>query len=448
MHRYISNTDAQKKEMLESIGANSIDDLFVDIPEELRFNGELNIGDPMSEIEILKHMNELQNKNLSTNDLTCFLGAGSYDHYIPTIINHIALRQEFFTAYTPYQPEVSQGTLQAIFEYQTMITRLTGMEVTNASMYDGPTATAESLVLACDNARKEKVIISGACHPDILAVCKTALETRGIEIIEAPIKDGVTDLDGLQELMSDDIAGVVIQNPNFFGIIEDVCAAEKIVHSGKKTSYIVYADPVSLGILKTPGECGADMVVGDAQGIGSPMAFGGPTLGFLTATKKLVRKLPGRIVGQSEDAEGKRAFVLTLQAREQHIRRFKATSNICSNQGLVMLMTTIHLATLGKKGLREVAIQTTQKAHYAFDKLMATGKFKELFPGKPFFKEFALASDINVKELNKKLLENKILGGYELGRDFKEYENGILFCVTEKRTKEEIDELARIMEVI
>lgn len=446
MHRYIPNTDAQKKEMLESIGANSIEELFQDIPSNLRFQGDLNLGEPLSELEVRKHMNELANKNKS--DLTCFLGAGAYDHYNPGIINHIISRSEFFTAYTPYQPEVSQGTLQAIFEFQTMITSLTGMDVTNASMYDAATAAGEAIVMACDNARKSKIVISSTVNPQTIEVCRTGLGARDIEIVIAPEKDGVTDIDALKELVDGDTAGVLVQSPNFFGIVEDLTAIEPIAHQQKKSALIVSTDPVSLGILKSPGSLGADIVVGDAQAISSPLSFGGPYIGFLAATSKLVRKMPGRIVGQTEDAEGKRSFVLTLQAREQHIRRFKATSNICSNQGLVMLMTTIYLSTMGKQGLKEVASQCAQKAQYAFNKLTESGKFKPLFPGQPFFKEFAITSDVSVDKLNEELLKNEILGGYELGKDFKEYENGVLICVTEKRTKEEIDELARIMEVI
>lgn len=445
MHRYISSTKAEQEEMLKSIGASSVDELFSDIPKDLRFEGDLQIGEAKSELEVRKLLGDLAKKNSS--DLTCFLGAGSYDHFIPGVIDHIALRQEFFTAYTPYQPEVSQGTLTAIFEFQTMMSRLTGMDVTNASMYDGPTATAEAVAMACDQARRDKIVVSEGLGKDTIEVIKTNCETKGIEIVVAPLKDGVTDLDAAQELMEDS-AGLVVKSPNFFGLIEDLDAVEKVAHSDKKSLMIVNVDPISLGLLKSPGSCGADIVVGEGQPLGIPMYFGGPYLGFFSTTKKLVRKIPGRIVGQTEDTEGNRGFVLTLQAREQHIRRYKATSNICSNQGLIMLMATIYLSTMGKKGLREVATQSTQKAHYAFNKLTESGKFKPLFPGKPFFKEFAITGDVDIKKLNEKLLENGILGGYELGKDYKEYENGVLICVTEKRTKEEIDELARIMEAI
>lgn len=446
MHRYIPSTSAEQQELLKSIGANSIEDLFVDIPSNLRFKGELNIGEGLSELELTNRIKELADKNKS--NLTCFMGAGAYDHFSPSVINHMALRQEFFTAYTPYQPEISQGTVTAIFEFQTMMSRLTGMEVTNASMYDGPTATAEAVAMACENAKRDKIILSAGLGKETIEVIKTADETKGIEIIIAPLKDGVTDIEATKELMGADVAGLVVKSPNFFGIVEDLSALEAIAHSDKKSLFIVNTDPSSLGILKAPGDFGADVVVGEAQSLGIPMSFGGPYLGFLSVNKKLVRKIPGRVVGQSTDGEGNRAFVLTLQAREQHIRRYKATSNICSNQGLIMLMATIYMSTMGEQGLKEVATQSMQKAHYAFEKLVATGKFKPMFPGKPFFKEFALVADVDVKKINEELLKSGILGGYELGKDYAEYGNGVLIAVTEKRTKEEIDELVRIMEAI
>lgn len=446
MHRYISSTKATQQEMLESIGAKSIEDLFVDIPKELRFEGCLDIGEGLSELELGKKIKALADKN--QHGLTCFMGAGAYDHFSPTVINHMALRQEYFTSYTPYQPEISQGTLTAIFEFQTLISRLTGMEVTNASMYDGPTATAEAVAMACENAKRNKIVVSAGLGKDTIEVIKTADETKGIEIVVAPLKDGVTDIEATKALMGDDVAGLVVKSPNFFGIIEDLKALEEVAHTDKKALYIVNTDPSSLGLLKAPGEFGADVVVGEAQTLGIPLSFGGPYLGFLSVNKKLVRKIPGRIVGQSVDVDGNRAFVLTLQAREQHIRRYKATSNICSNQGLMMLMATIYMSLMGKEGLKEVAMQCTQKAHYAFDKLTESGKFKPLFPGKPFFKEFALVGDVDIKKMNEELMKSCILGGYELGRDYEEYKNGVLIAVTEKRTKEEIDELARIMEAI
>ncbi|PAB57722.1 aminomethyl-transferring glycine dehydrogenase subunit GcvPA [Anaeromicrobium sediminis] len=446
MHRYIANTEADRKYMLNEINAESIDDLFSDIPEELKLGRELNLKEGMSEIEIFNHMNEIASKNKSINDLTCFLGAGAYDHYIPTIIKHMVLRSEFFTAYTPYQPEISQGTLQAIFEYQTMISDLTGMDVSNASMYDGATACAEAAIMACANTRRKSVLVSKTVNPETRKVLNTYMKYRNLEVIEVDMTDGVTDLEHLKSLVSKETAGVIIQSPNFFGIIEDYSKAGEIVHANKGL-LITSVDPMSLAILKNPGSQGADIVVGDAQCFGNGLNLGGPYLGFMATKSKLARKMPGRIVGESVDADGKRAFVLTLQAREQHIRRFKATSNICSNQGLNMLMATIYLTTLGKEGLKEVAMQSAQKAHYAFEEITKGGKFKPVFD-KPFFKEFVLTSDMDSTKVNEKLLGEGILGGYEIGKDYEEYKNSLMFCVTEKRTKYEIDKLSSVLEVL
>lgn len=446
MHRYIPNTDADTKRMLDVIGVNNLEDLFNDIPKELQLGRELDLEGPYSEMEIIRHMKELSGKNTSIDELTCFLGAGAYDHYIPSIIKHLAGRSEFFTAYTPYQPEISQGTLQAIFEYQTMICNLTGMDVTNASMYDGATACGEAAVMAADNTRRKSIVVSNTVHPEVRKVLKSYLELRDIELVEVNMAEGVTDIDHLKSVVSKETAAVIIQSPNFFGIIEDLTEAEKIIHENKGL-LINYVDPISLGILKSPGELGVDIVVGEGQSLGNSLNFGGPYLGFLATTTKLIRKMPGRIIGQSDDVDGKRAFVLTLQAREQHIRRYKATSNICSNQGLVALMASMYLTTLGKEGIREVAMQSTQKAHYAFNELTKNGKFKPLF-NKPFFKEFAVTSDLDPTKVNGELFKNGILGGYELRKEYAEMENGLLLCVTEKRTKEEIDKLAKVMEVI
>lgn len=446
MHRYIPNTDADTKRMLDVIGVNNLEDLFNDIPKELQLGRELDLEGPYSEMEIIRHMKELSGKNTSIDELTCFLGAGAYDHYIPSLIKHLAGRSEFFTAYTPYQPEISQGTLQAIFEYQTMICNLTGMDVTNASMYDGATACGEAAVMAADNTRRKSIVVSKTVHPEVRKVLKSYLDLRDIELVEVNMAEGVTDMDHLKSVVSKETAAVIIQSPNFFGIIEDLTEAEKIIHENKGL-LINYVDPISLGILKSPGELGVDIVVGEGQSLGNSLNFGGPYLGFLATTSKLIRKMPGRIIGQSDDVDGKRAFVLTLQAREQHIRRYKATSNICSNQGLVALMASMYLTTLGKEGIREVAMQSTQKAHYALNELTKSGKFKPLF-NKPFFKEFAVTSDLDPAKVNEELFKNGILGGYELRKEYAEMENGLLLCVTEKRTKEEIDKLAKVMEVI
>ena len=449
MHKYLPTTECVKKEMLDAIGVESIEDLFTDIPKELRIEGDLDLEGSLSELEIQKRIGAMVAKNQTTDELTCFLGAGTYDHYIPSIIKHIITRGEFLTSYTPYQPEISQGTLQMIFEYQTMICSLTGMEVTNASMYDGPTAATEAAILACADTKKDKVLVSETLNPESKAVLKTYLDARKIEIVEVPMKDGVTDIEKLKELADKESAGVIVQSPNFFGIIEDVEAAGEVIHeANKKAKLIMYADPISLAVLKSPKDMNVDIVVGEAQPLGNPMAYGGPHIGFFAVNKKLVRKMPGRIVGQSTDKDGNRGFVLTLQAREQHIRRYKATSNICSNQGLNALITSIYLTTMGKEGLKEVALQSAKKAQYAFEQITKDGKFKPLFPNQPFFKEFAVTSDKSFDDVNDALLKEKILGGYDLGRDNKDLENGLLVAVTEKRTKEEIDKLASAMEVL
>jgi len=446
MHRYIPNTEAEERLMLDSIGAKSIEDLFADIPAELGLNRRIDIRKAMSELELSGNMKKLSGANKSTEELTCFLGAGAYDHYIPSIVRHLAMRSEFYTAYTPYQPEISQGTLQAIFEYQTMICSLTGMEVTNASMYDGATACVEAAMMAVENARRSSILVSKTVHPEIRRVLKSYMHFRDVEVVEVDMKDGVTDVEKLKTLAEAGTAGVIVQNPNFFGVIEDLTDIEKIIHANKGV-LIDYVDPISLGILKSPGESGVDIAVGEGQSLGNSLNFGGPYLGFLATNSKLMRKMPGRIVGQSDDVDGKRAFVLTLQAREQHIRRYKATSNICSNQGLNALMATIYMSTMGKAGLKEVAEQSARKAHYTMEQLTKSGKYKPLF-NKPFFKEFAIVGDVSAAAVNNELLKNNILGGFQLDKEYPELKNGLLLCVTEKRTKEEIDKLARIMEVV
>ncbi|MDD3705482.1 MAG: aminomethyl-transferring glycine dehydrogenase subunit GcvPA [Clostridiaceae bacterium] len=446
MHRYLPHTEDDERLMLESIGAKSTDDLFTDIPSELRLGRKLDLDNSLSEIELSDRMKALSGKNKGSDELICFLGAGAYDHYIPSVVKHLVMRSEFYTAYTPYQPEISQGTLQAIFEYQTMICSLTGMDVTNASMYDGATACVEAAMMAVENARRSSIIVSRTVHPEVRAVLKSYMRFRDVEVIEADMADGITDVEKLKSLVEAGTAGVIVQNPNFFGIIEDLTEIEKMVHSNKAL-LIDYVDPISLGILKSPGESGVDIVAGEGQSLGNSLSFGGPYLGFLATTSKLMRKMPGRIVGQSEDVDGKRAFVLTLQAREQHIRRYKATSNICSNQGLNALTAAIYMTTMGKQGLKEVAEQSTKKAHYAMKQLTGSGKYKLMF-NKPFFKEFAVIGETASCKVNDELLKHNILGGFELDKEYPELKNSLLICVTEKRTKAQIDKLSQVMEVV
>jgi glycine dehydrogenase subunit 1 len=444
MFPYIPNTLEDEKLMLKSIGIESVQELFSDIPDDVRFKRELNINASLSELEVQKHMKTLSNKNKGTEDLVCFLGAGVYDHYIPSIIKHIVSRSEFYTAYTPYQPEISQGTLQAIFEYQSLICNLTGLDVANASMYDGATACAEAAFIAAESTKRKALVVSKTVHPEIRKVLATYLRFKDLELIEVDEKDGVTDILKLKELVDSKTAGVIVQSPNFFGIIEDMTEVEKITHDNKSL-LIMSVDPISLAILKTPGEIGADIAVGEGQSLGNAMNFGGPYLGFMTATTKLMRKIPGRIVGQTEDVDGKRAFVLTLQAREQHIRREKATSNICSNQALNALIAAIYLTTMGKQGLKEVATQSMQKSHYAYKEITKSEKYKPVFD-KPFFKEFVVQCDESVSVINDKLLESNIIGGYEVEKNYPDHKNALLLCVTEKRTKSEIHQLITAME--
>lgn len=446
MFPYIPNTKQDEQKMLEVLGIDSIDRLFDDIPEAIKLGRRLDLGKPLSETEVSKKIKSIANKNVGTDELVCFRGAGAYDHSVPSVIHHLISRSEFYTAYTPYQPEISQGTLQAIFEYQTMIANLTGLDVSNASMYDGASATAEAAMLAAANQKGDTIVISETVHPQTREVVKTYMRFYGVKVVEVPAKDGITDMDALQGIVNADTVGVIIQTPNFFGNIEDCTVAVDAAHANKAL-FIMNVDPISLGMLKTPGEYGADLAVGEGQVLGNSLNYGGPYLGFMAASTKQMRKMPGRIAGQTVDLDGKRAFTLTLQAREQHIRRDKATSNICSNQALNALAATIYLGALGKEGLKEVAEESAKKAYYTYNKLIATGKFKPVY-NQPFFREFVLETTMDVDALNAELASKGFLGGYNVGKDYKSDKNLIMFCVTEKRTVEEIDCLVKAMEEI
>ncbi len=431
------HTDEDIRVMLDKIGVNSIDDLYSDVPQEVIFKEEYDIPSAMSEIELRKHFEELGKKN---RKLTIFAGGGVYDHYSPATVNHLLQRSEFYTAYTPYQPEISQGTLQYIFEYQTIISELTGMEATNASMYDGATATAEAMFMMVASAKKKnRVLLSATLADRVVNVVKTYAKFHGVDLTVTPEKDGVTDIEAVKvALEAGDVAGLIVPTPNKYGIIEDFTGLADLLH-GVKAYLCVNADPSTLAVLRTPAEWGADIACGDGQTLGMPLNFGGPYLGYISCAKGMLRKMPGRVVGVTKDADGKRAFVLTLQAREQHIRREKATSNICSNQSLMALYATIYVSLMGKEGMKELNVLACDGAHYLHDALVATGKFTPAFPGKPFLKEFVMKTDLDVDALNEKLLENGIMGGLNLG-------NGMVeFAVTEKRTKEEIDNLISLI---
>ena len=443
MNPYIPITPEDKETMLKKIGVDSIEDLFCDIPDHIKLKDDLNINAPLSEMEIRKRFNDLGKNNKNIDDYTCYLGGGAYDHYIPSTVAHIAGRSEFYTSYTPYQPEVSQGTLQYIFEYQSMLAELTGMDVVNASMYDGATATAEAALMALRVKRKQnKILVSKTVNPDTINVLETYCHFKDIDLEYLEEKDGVTDISSLDKI-DKDTAGVIIQNPNFYGIIEDVVEIEKATHD-VKSLLIMNVDPSTLGILESPGKLGADIVVGEGQSLGIPLSYGGPYVGFMGTIGKNMRKLPGRICGETVDEDGKRGYVLTLQAREQHIRREKANSNICSNQSLYALMNTVYLSTMGKSGMKELGNQCVSKASYAYKKLLETEKFEKAFD-QPFFKEFVVKSKVDVDKLNETLFENDIIGPLDLGKVKEGMDNHLMFSITEKRSKEEIDKLVEIV---
>lgn len=445
-YRYLPMTIEDKEDMLSFLGIEDVNELFSDIPEEIRLKGKLNIPEALSEPETVRHFNRLAGKNVNSMEYAYFLGAGIYDHYIPSTVNHVISRSEFYTAYTPYQPEISQGELQAIFEFQTMICELTGMEVANSSMYDGPTALAEAANLAVGGAKGKKVVISRAVHPEARAILQVNAKGQNYEVVEVDVKNGKTDLQALEEAVDESVAAVIVQYPNFFGTIEDVAAIEEIAHKHKGL-LVVSSNPLALGVLQPPGAFGADIVVGDAQPFGIPMQFGGPSCGYFAVREKLMRKIPGRIVGQTVDQEGRRGFVLTLQAREQHIRREKATSNICSNQALNALAASVAMSALGKQGVQEVAWLNVQKSQYAKNQITALDRYEIAFDV-PVFNEFVIKVPGSVADINRKLLEQKIVGGYDLGRDYPELAGHMLLAVTEMRTKGEIDSLVQGLEEI
>lgn len=443
-HRYLPMTIDDKKEMLSFLGIEDVSELFSDIPEKIRFKGTLDIPRGLSEPETVKHFTQLANKNANSTEYAYFLGAGIYDHYIPSTVNHVISRSEFYTAYTPYQPEISQGELQAIFEFQTMICELTGMDVANSSMYDGPTALAEAANLAVGGASGKKVVISKAVHPEAREILKVNAKGQNYEVVEVDVKDGVTDLEALEQAVNENTACVIVQYPNFFGSIEDLAAVESIAHKYKGL-FIVSSNPIALGVLEAPGSYQADIVVGDAQPFGIPMQLGGPSCGYFAVREKLMRKIPGRIVGQTVDQNGKRGFVLTLQAREQHIRREKATSNICSNQALNALAASVAMSAIGKQGLQEMSWLNVQKTQYAKNQIAKLSGYEVAFDA-PVFNEFVVKVPGNVTEINRGLFKRKIIGGYDLGRDYPELEGYMLLAVTEARTKEEIDSLVQGLE--
>jgi len=439
---YLYNTRDDQQAMLDAIGAASIDELFAGIPEPLRLAGPLRLPPALDEIGLTRRLTALADRNRHAGRMVCFLGGGSYDHLVPAVVDAIASRSEFYTSYTPYQPEVSQGNLQATFEYQTLIARLTGMDASNASVYDGATAAAEAVLMAfrCQR-RHDQVVIGSSVHPEYrqtIATYLRNLETH-VDTIDAP--DGAVAVDALAQQISDKTACVVVQQPNFFGCLEDVHAIAEVAHC-VGALLIVVVDPISLGLLERPGDYGADIVVAEGQSLGTPMSFGGPSLGIMASRRELIRRMPGRIVGETIDRKGRRCYVLTLQTREQHIRREKATSNICTNQGLFALRAAVYLAQMGPRGLREVAEACLKKSRYAADRLCEEDRFSRAFPRHATFKEFVVRDrDGQVPQVLARAAEAGFLAGIPLARWYPELADCFLVAVTEKRSREEIDAL-------
>lgn len=435
-HRYIPLTEKDKQEMLQTIGAKSIGELFGDVPSDILLNRDLNIAEGEAETTLLRRLNRIASKNITKETHTSFLGAGVYDHYAPSVVDAMISRSEFYTAYTPYQPEISQGELQAIFEFQTLICELTDMDVANSSMYDGMTSFAEACILAFSQTKKNKIVVSKGLHYQALQVLHTYAKTRKeFEVVEIDLDGTVTDLKKLETAVDDETAAVAVQYPNFYGSIEDLEKIHSFIED-KKALFIVYANPLALGLLTPPGSFGADIVVGDTQPFGIPAQFGGPHCGYFATTKKLMRKVPGRLVGQTQDDKGNRGFVLTLQAREQHIRRDKATSNICSNQALNALASSIAMSALGKQGIYDIAVQNIEHANYAKQQFIKKGF--EVLDGTSF-NEFVVKFDKPIQQVNEELVKYNIIGGFDLGVVSDDFKNHMLIAVTELRTKDEID---------
>ncbi len=436
MTRYTSVTDADLSEMLGAIGVGSIEELFADIPAGLRLGRPLSLGEGLSEQEVFEELRALAARSTSAEDEVSFLGAGMYDHYAPALIDSIILRSEFLTPYTPYQPEISQGGLQAMFEYQTAISELTGLPVSNASVYEGPSAVAAAGYVAKNTNNRKRFVISRGVHPHSRECLRTLAHAWEMEVVEAPLGNGVTNLESL----GDDVSAVIVQQPNFLGAVEDLTAlAEKAKRAGALT--IAACDPLPLALLKTPGECGVDIAVGEGQTLGNRLDFGGPSFGFFAATEALMRRMPGRIAGETKDLDGKRGFVLTLQTREQHIRREKATSNICTAQALNALAGVIYLSWLGRQGIIELVELMLQRTAYARDRLNAIDGVTQIHD-RPVVREFAINLDAPVQRVIARCQEQGINPGYALGRDYPEYDNGLLVAITERRTHADIDRLA------
>ena len=439
--RYIPNTKQDTRLMLEAIGAASLEDLFADIPERLRLRRPLKIPAALSEAELVRQLKSLAATNADAEAWNSFLGAGSYDHFSPAVANHLIQRGEYLTAYTPYQPEISQGTLQALFEYQTVICQLTGMEVSNASMYEGASATAEAVLMAQRMSGRKQIVVARAVHPEYRQVAHTYAAQLGLTFTEVPFTEGgTTDPAAVQSILGPDTACVLVQCPNFFGVIEDLAPIAEAAHAVGALLVVCITEPVALGLLKSPGECGADLVTGEGLGFGGGLQYGGPALGFFATREQFVRHIPGRLVGQTVDREGRTGYVLTLATREQHIRREKATSNICTSESLIGLLATISIVSLGPHGLRELALLNLRKAAYAKERLQRLRGIGARFTG-PTFNEFVVRVKKTPAAVLKHLRKKQIVGGVALGRWYPELSDCVLCCVTEQKTREQIDAL-------
>lgn len=444
-HKYIPATAAEREEMLRVIGVRSVDELFRDLPTAVRLDRPLRLPPALSDPEASAHLRALAARNTDGDAVAGFLGAGAYDHYVPSVVWALAGRGEFLTAYTPYQAELMQGELQAGYEYQSMLCELTGMDVANASMYDGASATAEAVVMAKDLTKRREVIVSTALHPEYRQVLHTYARPLGITVVEVPHLDGRSDSEAIGAAVSKETAAIIIQHPNFFGSLEDGASLAALAHRHGALLVCAIADPLSLGILRPPGAWGADIVAGEGQALGNNLNFGGPYLGMLATRQEFVRRMPGRLVGATVDAEGRRGFVLTLQTREQHIRRERASSNICTNEALLALAAAIYMAALGKQGLRRVAGLNLYKAAYAKEAIARIPGYHIAF-SVPTFHEFVVRTPHPPEELNRRLRAHNILGGLPLGRFYPDLADGWLLCVTEQRTRAEIDRLVAALE--
>ena len=444
---YVPNTAAEQQEMLRLAGAESIEDLLAPVPKEVRLQRPLDLPAALPEPDLKRLLLGMAERNADLDHFISFLGAGSYDHAVPSVVPHLVKRSEFYTSYTPYQPEMSQGMLQAIYEYQTLVCQITGMDVANASLYDGSTAVVEATLLAVGPSGRGEVLVSRALDPQYRATLRTYAWARGFTLREIALEDGVTSLSALESALGPETRAVVVQQPNFLGALEDVRAIERLVHKTPALYVVAVTEPASLGVLAAPGSYGADIVAGEGQSLGSPIGFGGPALGLFATRAEYLRRLPGRLVGRTVDDRGQTGYVLTLQTREQHIRRERATSNICTNQALLALAATVYLAALGKQGFRELGELCARKAHHAQERICAVPGFHPL-SRRPFFDEFAVATPMPVEELNAALRERGVIGGYDLSRDYPELGDAALFCVTEAHAREDIETLVAALEEV